>query len=487
MTRSIDRRSFLGLLGAGVGASALAACSSSTPGSTTSTPPLVGPTSPAVAAREAARTTTGATVEAALEASPAQIDLGGRVVSTWAYNGKLTGPLLAGNVGDRLEVSLKNGLPDNTSVHWHGLALRNDMDGVPDLTQSPVAPKTGFRYGFVLPDPGTYWYHSHDGTQLDRGLYGPLVVRDPNEPGVDVDEVVVIDDWLDGITGTPDQQLQSLQKMSGMSMNMKSSLLGGDVGDVMYPLHLINGKSPADRWTVTAPAGGRVRLRLINAGSDTAYRVAVGGHRLTVVATDGRAVQPVTVDAVLIGMGERYDVEFAAASGVWPIYAAAEGKNGGAAALLRTTDVVASTAPASTSQPSELSREVLGYAQLRPGDGTALTSRSPDRSYEVSLDGTMDGFKWSLGGDADKLYVRTGERVRITMKNTSTMWHPMHLHGHTFALPGSSGIRKDTVRVLPGQTVAIDFDADNPGTWMYHCNNVYHQASGMQTSLGYLQ
>lgn len=486
MPTPLNRRAFLGLLGGAGGLAALTACSTSTR-PTATTPPLVAPTDPAIATRETQRTATGAVVRASLTAQPAQIDLGGRVVSTWAYNGQLTGPLITGNVGDRLQATLTNKLTDPSSVHWHGLALRNDMDGVPDLTQSPVMPQSGFTYDFVLPDPGTYWYHSHDGTQLDRGLYGPLVIRDPNEPGVDVDEVVVIDDWLDGITGTPDQQLKTLQSMSAMSMTMKSALLGGDVGDVMYPLHLINGKPPADRWTVTAPAGGRVRLRLINAGSDTAYRVAVGGHRLTVTATDGRPVQPVEVDAVLIGMGERYDIEFSASSGVWPIYAAAEGKNGAAAALLRTTDAAGTTAPDPTPKPAELTREILSYSHLRPGDNTTLVPREPDRTYQVSLDGTMDGYQWSMGGDANKLYVRSGERIRITMNNTSTMWHPMHLHGHTFALPDAAGVRKDTVRVLPGQSVAIDFDADNPGRWMYHCHNVYHQASGMQTTLGYLR
>ena len=486
MPHALNRRAFLGLLGTVSGVAALSACSSTTR-PTSTTPPLITPSDAAVTAREAERAATGITRKAALSAAPAQIDLGGRIVSTWAYNGQLTGPLIGGNVGDRLQAELTNNLTDPSSVHWHGLALRNDMDGVPGLTQSPVAPGTTFRYDFVLPDAGTYWYHSHDGTQLDRGLYGPLVIRDPHEPGVDVDEVVVIDDWLDGISGTPDQQLKTLQSMSGTSMSMKSALLGGDVGDVMYPLHLINGRPPTDRWTVTASTGGRVRLRLINAGSDTAYRVAVAGHRLTVTATDGRALQPVDVDAVLIGMGERYDVEFIAASGVWPIYAAAEGKNGAAAALLRTTDAVATAAPDPTAVPPELTRQVLGYTQLRPGDGATLTARTPDRTFAVTLDGTMDGYRWSLGGDADKLLVRSGERVRITMKNTSSMWHPMHLHGHTFALPGAAGVRKDTVRVLPGQTVAIDFDADNPGRWMYHCHNVYHQASGMQTSLGYLR
>ena len=151
-------------------------------------------------------------------------------------------------------------------------------------------------------------------------MYAPLVIDARAEPGdYDVDQVVVLDDWLDGISGTPEKALQSLTGIGGMGdggtgdggmgMSMfRSELLGGDAGDVDYPLHLLNGRPSSDRPTIEIPAGGRARLRLINARSDTAYRVARGGHRLTVTHSDGFPVEPVEVDAVLIGMGELYDV-----------------------------------------------------------------------------------------------------------------------------------------------------------------------------------
>ena len=187
-------------------------------------------------------------------------------MQTWAYDDTAPGPELRVTEGDTLEVAIRNDLPEDTTIHWHGLALRNDMDGVHDLTQPPIRPGETFTYPFIVPDPGTYWFHPHMGLQLDRGLYAPLIIEDPNQPGdYDVDQVVVLDDWLDGIGGTPESTFESLTGMGmgstawagwtwgigivvhgAMSM-FQSDLLGGDAGDVSYPLHLINGKPPSDR------------------------------------------------------------------------------------------------------------------------------------------------------------------------------------------------------------------------------------------------
>ncbi len=449
---------------------------------------------------EAARHGTGRSTALMLTPRPVTVDLAGRTAATWAYQPTLAGPEIRVRPGDRLDVTVVNQLPAPTSVHWHGLAIDNAFDGVPGITQPAIAPGGHFRYHFVVPDAGTYWYHSHQGLQLDRGLYGPLIVEDPTDPGVDVDQVIVIDDWIDGVAGTPDQALADLRgsmgaigSMGGMGSKTSSSgmrgmtspLLGGDAGDVSYPLHLINGRPPADRVTIGAPAGGRVRLRVINAGSDTAYRFAVGGHALTVTHADGRPVQPTNVDTVVLGMGERYDITLTARSGAWPVYASAEGKGGNAAGVLRTNDSSVSAAPPTAARPGELDGRLLTYRQLRPTAGTALPARQPTRNYTVDLVGNMGRYSWGLAGDANHLDVRQGDRVRLGMRNRSPMWHPMHLHGHTFALAGLAGARKDTINVLPGQTTVIDFDADNPGQWMFHCHNTYHQAMGMATTICY--
>ncbi|MHB1290045.1 multicopper oxidase family protein, partial [Georgenia sp.] len=317
-------------------------------------PAAVGPGAETVGRAEAARRASGTVVRRELRAAPTEIDLAGRVVRTWAYDGVVPGKEIRVRAGDELRVSLTNDLPTETTVHWHGLALRNDMDGVPGLTQDPVAAGGTFEYAFVVPDSGTYWFHPHVGVQLDRGLQAPLIVEDPSEPlSYDEEVVLVLDDWTDGWGDSPDAILErmaregmvmgadSMAGMEGMSMadSMPSAAqpLGADTGDVVYPAHLVNGRVAADPFVVSSAPGRRIRLRIINAGGDTAYRFAVGGHRLTVTHTDGFAVNPVEVDTLIVGMGERYDVVITAGDGAFPIVAAPEGKDVGPGfAVLRT-------------------------------------------------------------------------------------------------------------------------------------------------------
>lgn len=180
----------------GFGSVALSACSR---GSANESSSEISPFDDEVRAAEQARFHSGRTVERNLTAAPARVSLGAREVDTWSYGAEAVGPELRISKGDRLNVLLENDLPTETSVHWHGIAIRNDMDGVPPVTQERIQPGAEFTYDFVAPDHGTYWYHSHSGLQADRGLFGALVVEDPNDrTGADEDVVIVIDDWLDG-------------------------------------------------------------------------------------------------------------------------------------------------------------------------------------------------------------------------------------------------------------------------------------------------
>lgn len=178
--RSSSRRRFLAAAG-GIAAGVLVtACST---GSDFSATRRVPATSPRVAAVERARRTAAqGTTEVSLDAMQGEVDLGGTVVRTWSYGGRLPGREIRVRRGDLLIASLRNGLPEATTIHWHGLALRNDMDGVPELTQRPIGPLGRFRYEFTVPDAGTFFFHPHVGVQLDRGLYAPLIVEDPNAP-----------------------------------------------------------------------------------------------------------------------------------------------------------------------------------------------------------------------------------------------------------------------------------------------------------------
>ncbi|WP_445518234.1 multicopper oxidase family protein [Streptomyces sp. NEAU-174] len=537
---SVNRRSVL-LAGLGAaGAGALAACSGSS-GAADRTTALVKPSDPAVTAAEKKRTSTGKVHRPTLTAAPAMLELGGGVMAkSWAFDGRAPGKELRVSAGDTVAAELSNQLPDKTatSIHWHGLALRNDMDGVPPATQTAVRAGSTFTYRFIADTPGTYFFHPHVGVQLDRGLYAPLIVEDPKEPlSYDDEWVVVLDDWVDGVTGTPDEVFAELRRgmggmdmgghdtgghdMSGMGgmtmsgnkggasaspsssdsdsgdgMSMKfmlmgadSDLLGGDAGDVKYPYHLINGRIPAAPNVYTGKPGRRVRLRIINAGGDTAYRVALGGHRMTITHTDGFPVEHQRTDALLIGMGERYDVLVTLADGVFPLVALAEGKNATGLALVRTGS---GRAPKATVRPRELDGTVVTASKLRAADDVRLSPKKADRVHRVDLTGGMTKYNWAINGKAfdmsdptaAPLMVEEGQRVRLDFVNRTDMWHPMHLHGHTYQL-GGSGPRKDTAIVLPKKKLSVVFDADNPGQWMLHCHNAYHGEAGMMALVAY--
>lgn len=192
---AFTRSGFLGLGGGLAVSAALAACTgkSNRQDGRLNLADQVGPKSAAVEAAERAREILGASTKAfTLNAAPADIDLGGKRLSTWAYGGLVPGREIRVRRGDRLRVDLRNNLLQPSTVHWHGLAIRNDMDGVPDLTQPSVPAGGSFRYQFTVPDAGTFWFHPHVGTQLDRGLYAALIVEDPADgPGYDEELVVV--------------------------------------------------------------------------------------------------------------------------------------------------------------------------------------------------------------------------------------------------------------------------------------------------------
>ncbi len=480
----------------------------------------IGPHSPEVLAAERARNKTGRLVTRTLDARPGTVDLAGRQVKTWLFDDSLPTREIRLSAGDDLRVDLTNHLPDPTTVHWHGLALRNDMDGVPGLTMQQVQPRTSFRYQFTAPHPGTYWFHPHVGVQLDTGLIGALVIEDPHEPLVyDHDVTLVLDDWTDGLRASPkailaDQAANGMSSMGSMgsgsmkgmgsgSMGSMGSTgigvtpeapLGEDTGDVTYPLHLINGQAPADPHVISAKPGQRIRMRLINAGSDTAYRFAVGGHRLEVVASDGFPVQPVEVDQLILGMGERYDVILTAADGAFPVSSIPVGKQDPEAfAVLRTNTTSRTPALAPAGAASMLTGRTLTYSDLRPTREAALSQGTPDRTLDVTVAMKNGGRQWVINGktyaDHLPLPVSQGERVRLRIGNQSMMFHPMHLHGHTFALVqgGRPGVRKDTLNVLPMQRLDVDLVADNPGQWLLHCHNAYHGELGMMTVLSYVR
>ena len=255
----------------------------------------------------------------------------GRKSHAIGINGTVPAPLVRLKEGTKVRLSVTNDLDEDTSIHWHGLLVPFEMDGVPGVSFPGIKPHTTFTYEFELQQSGTYWYHSHSGLQEQMGHYGPIVI-DP--AGVDPiqsdrEHVIVLSDYsylhphtlyrkLKQQGGYFNYQKQTLAGLlAGRDQTLKDRIEWGamrmdptDLSDVTGSIYsyLINGHGPADNWTGLFTAGERVRLRFVNAAAMTTFNVRIPGLKLTVVATDGLNVRPVPVDEFQIGVAETYDV-----------------------------------------------------------------------------------------------------------------------------------------------------------------------------------
>ena len=411
-----------------------------------------------------------------LSASAETVTPGPNAESTnWLYSRSFPGRPIRVREGDVLRVDVTNRLPERTTVHWHGVPVPNRMDGVPGLTQQPIANGETFSYRYRAEPAGTYFYHSHVGLQFDRGLYGPLIIEE-TDPHVEYDReyVVMFDDYL---PRTP-QPLSESGGSSGGGMMGGGSGDGGMMGDRRPPYAglLANGRLPADPPRFEVREGERVRLRFVNASSATVFGVRTAGHRMTITHADGRPVEPTTVNSFVFGSGERYDAVVEADNpGVWEIRAdALDGDESPARAVLAYAG--ASESPRA---PAASGRQ-LSYGDLRAVNPLSLSGQ-PDRTFDLTLARGGGSYTWTIDGqtypDADPFRVSRGDHVRVRLTNHSPVPHPMHLHGHFFEF---SNLVKDTV-LVPGHmgSVTFDFRADNPGDWLFHCHNLYHLEAGM--------
>ncbi len=269
-------------------------------------------------------------------------------------------------------------------------------------------------------------------------------------------------------------------QMSGMGMTM-------DVNDIDFDAYLANDRTLDDPEVVTVEKGGRVRLRLINGATATAFTIDTGSVGGELVAVDGQAVQPIKGSHFPIAMGQRLDIrlQLPAGGGAFPVLALREG------AKERTGVILASAGAAVPRLPTLGETDGAGVGldlETRLRAVKPLAARRADKRYALTLTGGMDGYNWAIAGEAPK--VKLGERVEVTMRNMSMMSHPMHLHGHHFqvvAINGAplAGAVRDTVMIPHIAAVTVAFDAVNPGKWPLHCHQLYHMASGMMTFVIY--
>ncbi len=434
-----------------------------------------------------------------LETGSRILDINGKPAKVYSLTNETGNSGLELAPGERFAVQLTNSLPEDTIIHWHGLTPPFEQDGVPDNPLPMLRPSETRSYDFAIAKPGTFWMHAHT-LQEQNLLAAPLIVHGKEDLSADHQEVVVLlhdfsftpaEELLNGLNGgkgmTHTHGATHSMGMEGMDMSAMGDMQGEmDLNDISYDAYLANDRTLDDPEIVRVEKGGKVLLRIINAGASTAFTVSTGGLSASLQAVDGRPVQPVTGSAFPLSMAQRIDllVTIPQEGGQFPILALREG------AIERTGIILAtqSAAIGKLSAAGEIAGPVLSLdLEMQLRSLQPLDNRQADKSFMVHLAGNMMTYQWSMMG-AEKISASLGERIEITMMNMSMMAHPMHMHGHDFQVVAIDGQRflgatRDTVMVPPMRSVTIAVDMINPGSWPFHCHHLYHMVSGMMVHI----
>jgi FtsP/CotA-like multicopper oxidase with cupredoxin domain len=421
-----------------------------------------------------------AILEFNLEASITNMEImTGKQTPVWSYNGGLPGPLIELNVGDRLIVHFTNNLPEATTIHWHGMRVPNAMDGAPGYTQEPIAANGGtFTYDYVVQDAGTFWYHPHSNSaaQVGWGLYGPMVVRDPNERNDFGDELVLL--------------------LSDMSLDAEGQFLPVDVGGAFGDLFgregsilLVNGKV---KPTLKVRQRKQQRWRVINAARSRYYTLRYKREPLLKLGGDnGFAERTQVVDQIKLVPDERADFVFTPtdAPGTQTRFRWYPTDRGYGSTFNRFAEdmMFIDTVDAPAVQPLALA-DGMPLREIVPIDTTDATEREVSLTIEMKGDNTVEmGINGIPHHKAKPLVAHVGDTEVWTVKNDTDFSHPFHLHGFFFQVLDATRVPewKDTVDV-PSKTelkLAVRYD-ERPGMWMYHCHILDHAEIGM---MGHLQ
>jgi FtsP/CotA-like multicopper oxidase with cupredoxin domain len=497
-----------------------------------------------------------------------------------AVNGQIPMPTLTFTEGDTAEIVVHNKLKESTSLHWHGVFVPNKEDGVPYLTQMPIAPNITHVYRFPIIQNGTHWYHSHSGLQEQIGMYGSLILKKRNDDlhyrkGIDdIPTVPVIlsewtnynpknvhrmlhnaSDWFAIKKGSTQSYTEAIQKgyFKTKFINEWKRMLAMDVSDIYYDKFLINGNNESQLSQFKK--GDQIRLRISNAGASSYFWLSYAGGKITVVANDGNDVEPTEVDRLIIAVSETYDVllSIPKENTSYEFLATAEDRTQSASIFLgagqkqlatrlpklnyfkgmkmmngmmkmngdmddmgmnmslQQMDMNAVMYPELSADPMHKEHKMdmengessnaihsmkkirtLNYAMLKSPNKTVLPSHAPVRELHFELTGNMNRYVWSMDNkvlsEVDKILIKKGEIVRITLYNNSMMRHPMHLHGHDFRVingQGNYAPLKNVLDIMPMETNVIEFEANADGDWFFHCHILYHMMAGMNRVFSY--
>jgi FtsP/CotA-like multicopper oxidase with cupredoxin domain len=424
-----------------------------------------------------------------LDIAPLNLEIGpGVTVKTIAYNGQVPGPILRLREGVPVNIDVTNSSPVPEIVHWHGLAIDSLNDGAMEEGSPMISPGSKLRYTYTPRPSGTRWYHTHAGAGDDlsrstyTGQFGFLMVEGRSSPG-DYDQEVFLatHHWEPSF-------VPMVMTMRAASSNQPLTT-GSDVGYkyATFNQHMLGAGEP-----IRVKQGQRVLMHLLNASATETIILALPGHTFKVIAMDGNPVpNPKAVEALSLGVAERIDAVVEMNNpGVWILGSTLpEVRKMGLGIVVEYAGK--SGAPVwKDPEPS-----TWDYTQF----ASATPAPAPDDTITLTFRdiGPLNGSKfdtWTINNkawpDVDPIKVQAGKRYRLIFRNGSGDQHPVHLHRHTFEVVQIgkmqlSGLRKDVINMMPLQTIAVDFVADNPGDTLFHCHQQLHMDFGFMTIIKY--
>jgi FtsP/CotA-like multicopper oxidase with cupredoxin domain len=425
-----------------------------------------------------------------LRIEPCKLEIGhGVSIHTIAYNSQIPGPELRLPHGKPISIDVTNGTKNPELVHWHGLTTDSLNDGASEEGSQLIAPGATLRY-HLNPNPsGTRWYHSHAMAMGDlslstySGQFGFLLVDGLDSGSRDREVNLAIHHW--GAHFVP-----MVETMRAQSQNMPQTS-GSDVG---YTYATINAHMLGYGEPIRVRQGERVLFRLLNASATENVLLALPGHSFRVIAMDGNPVpNPQLVEVISLAVAERVDaiVEMNT-PGIWVLGSTLkESREIGLGVVIEYAGM--------SGEPIWRNPGQAAWDYTRFGATGSVAS--PDETLTLTFRdaGALNGSKfdtWTINGDAwphvKPIQVRRGRRYRMLFRNATGDQHPMHLHRHTFEVTrigdrSLSGLIKDTINVMPLQTVAVDFLADNPGDSLLHCHQQLHMDYGFMQIVKYIE
>jgi FtsP/CotA-like multicopper oxidase with cupredoxin domain len=355
-----------------------------------------------------------------LDIRQAAVDFTGRARTAVTVNGGVPGPTLRWREGESITLRVRNQLDTVSSIHWHGLVVPFDQDGVPGLSFEGIPARSEFTYRFPVRQSGTYWYHAHSRFQEQSGLYGAIVIapKDGERHTVDREHVILISDWTDEDPERVYAKLRSRSDIYNFSqptvadfvrdarakgfgdaiamrrMWNRMRMNPGDLADVSGATYtyLVNGTTPAGNWTGLFRPGERVRLRLINGSSNSIFDLRIPGLRLSVVAADGQDIEPVTVDELRLSAAETYDVIVEPGEDrAYTLFAQSIDRSGFACATLAPREGMRAEVPALDAQPRLAMRDMMGSMAAGSGDtGAMVMAHHASTEYGPGTDMRVD-------------------------------------------------------------------------------------------------